>query len=49
MTVCDSLHSLLDYECLPFHGDESRMKNSWSHIELTNKLRLFYSFYATRI
>jgi hypothetical protein len=27
MTVQDSLHSLLDYECLLFHCDEWRTKN----------------------
>jgi hypothetical protein len=27
MTVCDSLYSLLDYECLLFHCDDLRKKN----------------------
>jgi hypothetical protein len=27
MTLYDSLHSLLNYECLPFHCDEWRTKN----------------------
>jgi hypothetical protein len=34
MALSDSLHSLLDYACLPFHCDEWRTKNSYSHIEL---------------
>jgi hypothetical protein len=34
VTVYDSLHSLLDYECLLFHCDEWRTKNLCSHLEL---------------
>jgi hypothetical protein len=37
MTVYDSFHSLLDYECLLFHCDEWRMKNHCSHIELSER------------
>jgi hypothetical protein len=34
MSVYDSLHSLLDYECHIFYHDQWRTKNHCSHIEL---------------
>jgi hypothetical protein len=40
MAVWDSLHSLLDRECLPFRCDEWRRTNHCSHTELLNDVRL---------
>jgi hypothetical protein len=54
MIVYDSLHSLLDYECLLFYYDESRTKNFCSYIELPyewiswiHEWTLFYNFGRT--
>jgi hypothetical protein len=45
MAAYDSLHSLLEYECLLFHWDEWRTKNlSWMNSTERSQVSSLYNF-----
>jgi hypothetical protein len=49
VTLQDPLHSLLNYECRPFHCDEWRTKNLWRISWLSFLLRLIWTTSAWRM